>query len=118
MQLYVQLNEKIKEVEYLKNQLNGCIKYDDLDVDDKLIAVNFISLDQSFNFPIICKLNAKFIDVEQKLYQKYPEYAINDGKDNLFLSNGKQLEKLKTMEENGFQAYNIILMKNNLDDSN
>ena len=118
MQLYAQLNEKIKEVEHLKNQLIGCIKYDNLDIDEKLIAVNFISGDQRINFPIICKSSTKFIDVEQKLYQKYPEYAKNDGKDNLFLSNGKQLEKFKTMEKNGFQSYNIILMKNNSDDSN
>ena len=118
MQLYVQLNEKIKEVEHLKNQLIGCIKYDNLDIDEKLIAVNFISGDQRINFPIICKSSTKFIDVEQKLYQKYPEYAKNDGKDNLFLSNGKQLEKFKTMEQKGLQAYNIIVIKNNSDDSN
>ena len=106
------LLEKEKEIENLKYQLLGTIKYDAINIDEKLIAINFTSGDQIINFPIICKTNCQFIDLEKKLYQKYPEYAGNDGKDNLFLGNGTQINRFKTMAENGFPGYAITVMKN------
>ena len=115
VRLCAKLNEKTKEIEYLKNQLISCIRFDVLDYNEKLIAVNITSEDSRINFPIICKINSQFIDIERKLYQKYPEYGANNGQDNLFLFNGKQVNRFKTMEQNDFHVIDITLTKNNLD---
>ena len=111
--LFAKLEEKEKEIDRLNDQLIGSIKYDDVKIGDKLIAVNLVSGDQKINFPIVCKPSTKFSDVEWILYKKYPEYAENDGEDNLFLANGIKMKRFKTMGENGFNGYCITLMKNN-----
>ena len=110
--LYWELEEKGKEIENLNNQLIGSIKYDDLKKEDKLIAVNFISGDQKINFPIICKASSLFAEVELTFYKKYPEFGLNCGNDNLFISKGNTIERIRTMAQNGFPGYTINVMKN------
>ena len=111
--LFAKLDEKEKEIESLNDQLIGSIKYDDIKNDDKLIVVNFTSLDNKINFPIICKASSLFAEAEYKLYKKYPEYLINAEEDNYFLANGKKMGRIRTMIDNGFSGYTVTLMKNN-----
>ena len=106
IQSFVQLN---------KNNLIEFVGRDSLNLDEKLIAVNITSGDSRINFSVVCKANTEFIDIERKLYQKYPEYKKNDGKDNVFVGNGQQLKRFGTMAENGFPGYSITLMNNDLD---
>ena len=112
--LYAQLQEKKKKIEKLNDQLIGSIKYDDLKLEDKLIAINFTSSDSKINFPIICKTNSLFSEIESILYKKYPDFAENDGEDNLFLANGVKMKRFKSLEENGFPGYAIMVMKRDL----
>ena len=110
--LYAKLDEKDKEIENLNNQLIGSIKYDDIKKGDNLIAINFTSCDQKINFPIICKANSLFAEVELSLYKKYPEYGTIDEDDKFFLGNGVKIKRLKTLSQNGFPGYAITLMQN------
>ena len=114
-ELNAKLKQKEKEIEHLNNQLIGSIKYKDLKLGDKIIAVNFTSSDSKINFPIICKNNSPFSEIERILYKKYPDFAENDGEDNFFLANGIKMRRFKTMEENGFPGYGVVVMKRNLD---
>ena len=104
MQPYDQLNQN-KKIEFV-----GC---DSLNLNDNLIAVNITSGDSRINFCVVCKDNTEFIDIERKLYQKYPEYRRNDGLDNLFLGIGRRINRFDTMVQNGCQVNSITLMQNN-----
>ena len=110
-ELYKKLEEKDKKIEFLNNELIGSIKFDDLKFDDKLIIVNFTSRDSKINFPIICKTDTVFEEIEKIFYKKYPDFGKNDGAGNLFLGKGSKIKKSKTMAENGFQGYGITVMK-------
>ena len=73
---------------------------------EKLIALNFISVDQHISHSIISKNKSKFSEIEKALYMKYPEYLKNE---NFFMWDGTNIDKLKTLEENGIIGYTIML---------
>ena len=75
---------------------------------EKLVALNFISDNQDINHAIICKNKMKFLDVEGQLYEKFPEYRDSE---NIFMFNGKTINRGKTLEDNGIYAYTIMLQK-------
>ena len=75
---------------------------------EKLIAVNFISVDQLINHTIICKNKTKFFTVEEQLYEKYPQYLEDT---NFFLFKGHPINRFKTLEDNGIVPYTILLKK-------
>ena len=104
-------NNQLKQSYNQLNQNNriGFVECDSLDLDEKLIAVNFISGDSRIYFSVVCKDSTKFADVEKKLYENYPEYAQNDGLDNIFLGSGHQVNRFQTMAQNGFSGYSITL---------
>lgn len=79
---------------------------DTLSFGEKLIAVNFMSIDKRINHSIICKSQIKFQEIENEFYSKYPEY-----KDNYFMYNGLQINKQKTLEENDIHGYVITMNK-------
>ena len=70
-------------------------------------CVNFISNDQRINFAIPCNGNSIFAEIEEKLYQEYPEYRETN---NIFLANGKEVLRFKTINYNNmfFKNYLII----------
>ena len=74
---------------------------------EEMFALNFLSIDQSINYAIPCFGKDLFVDVEKKLYNKFPEYRETN---NYFLSQGKQILRFKTLEENKLESgYPIIL---------
>ena len=75
--------------------------------DEETIAVIFKSLDQGIDYPIACKSSDIFKDVKEKLFLEYPEL-----KDKSFacLANGRPMDDLYTVEENGIKNGNIILI--------
>ena len=74
---------------------------------EKLISVIFKSVDQKIHFSVICKNTEKFIKLEEKLYNDYPEYA---DLDNFFIVNGKVISKFKSLEENNIKNSDIIIV--------
>ena len=101
----IQLYKKIDE---LKEKLS---RYPfELSKGEKLISVIFTSSDQKIHCSIICKNTEKFIKLEEKLYNDYPEYSESD---NYFMANGNRVSKFKTLDENKIKNSNIIILNKN-----
>ena len=113
---------KIKELENKKiqkdNELNqlGMPKMysnannqqnNNIQINDK--SVTFISIDQKICFSIPCSGNSTFAEVEEKLYQQFPEYRETN---NNFLINGKQILRFKTINDNNAgTGFPVMLIK-------
>jgi predicted RNase H-like nuclease (RuvC/YqgF family) len=93
------IKQKELEIENLKLQLkNNNIKQEKKLIDfDDIQIVNFISTDSKVHFIIKCVKNDTFAEIEEKLYREYPEYRETN---NMFLANGKQILRFKTIEQN------------------
>ena len=95
------LNQKELELNNLKSQLNNINSNNLSDNDNiklnEMMCVNFISMDQKVHFAIACLKKNTFAEVEEKLYQQYPEYRETN---NNFIANGKEVLRFKTIEEN------------------
>ena len=61
-------------------------------------------------YSIICKNTQKFIELEKKLYNDYPEYSKSD---NYFIINGNRVDKTKSLDENKIRNNNIIILTQN-----
>ena len=99
--LHIKDNEipKISEYVYDKNYngKNG----------EKLLAVNFMPLDQSFIKPIICNNDDTLAMLEQKVYNEYPKFK----EMTTYLTVGGEIKKrFKTIEENGIKDSSAIVI--------
>ena len=120
--------ELISKVENLKIQLNNTSKEDIVDLyrridelnkklsrypfellkEEKIISVIFTSDDENIHYSVICKNTEKFIRLEEKLKNKYPDYSEFDCS---FKVNGKKIDKFKSLDENNIQNGDIIILK-------
>ena len=91
----IELLEKLKS----NNQNEG--------IPNNLISIIFQSLDKKVHCSIICKETDVFKNVESSLYKKYPEYLESE---QYFIVNGKTIDKIKTLKENGIKDNDIILL--------
>ena len=74
---------------------------------DKLLAINFMPLDQSFIKPIICNNNDTLAMLEQKIYNEYPKFK----EINTYLTVGGEIKKrFKTIDENGIKDSSAIVI--------
>ena len=90
------------------NTVKSCLNNNNLINGEKLVAINFTSVDKSINHTIICKNTAKFYEVEKELYDKYPEF---EEEDNCLNFNGLKIDRWKTLEENNIIGCTIMLNK-------
>ena len=77
---------------------------------EKLISVIFTSSDQNMFYSIICKNTQKFTELEEKLYNDYPEYSKSN---NYFIINGNRVNKNKSLDENKIRNSDIIILTQN-----
>ena len=84
----------------MKTQLQNLGKNQKLVDFNKIMVVNFISMDQKIDCGIKCLETDTFAEVEEKLYQKYNEYRDTN---NNFISNGKLVLRFKKICENGIK---------------
>ena len=56
----------------------------------------------------ICKNTDKFINIEDKFYEQYPQY-INSK--NIFKCNGNDINRFKSLEDNKINDKDIIILK-------
>ena len=75
--------------------------------EDDEISVIIKSLDQNIKCPFICKKSEKFKELEQKIYEKYPDLK---NKEHFYLCSGKVIDIEKTIEENKIKDNDIILI--------
>ena len=61
------------------------------------MSVNFISTDSKVHFSVPCLDYNTFAEVEEKLYQQFPEFRETN---NDFLANGGPVLRFKTIKQN------------------
>ena len=74
---------------------------------EKLLSVIFVSIDKKINYSVICKNTNKFNEIENILYDAYPEYV---EKENYFVVNGKEINKYESLDFNNIQNNDIITL--------
>jgi hypothetical protein len=80
------------------------------DLDEEKFRLLFISSDQTINYSLECEKSDIFPEVEEKLYSDFPELK---QKNISFFANGNIINRTVTLEENGIQNGNIILIEYN-----
>ena len=73
------------------------------------MSIIFISSDQNIISSLICKNTDNFKFIENKFYEKYSEYK---GLDNIFILNGRKIDKNKSLDENEIKNDDIIIIIN------
>ena len=95
------INQKDLELNNLRMQLNNMknnIQSNKVTIDlNDMMTVNFISMDQTVHFAIPCLKTNTFAEIEEKLYEQFPEYRETN---NSFLVHGSQVLRFKTIAEN------------------
>ena len=89
-------NNIIKNMETKLNELHKRINEEKIDVNE-IMVVNFRSTDGNVQYAVPCSKKNIFAEIEEKLYQQYPEYRDTN---NNFLANGSVILRFKTIEEN------------------
>ena len=107
-QLYDEKNKNLKLLEELnmqKKRMNYLIS-----TNEEVIAIVFRSTDQNINYPFTCKESDKFSNVEEKLYNEFPELK---NKNIIFLANGNAINREDTIRKNGIKNGTTIIMQYN-----
>ena len=97
------INKKDEELNRLKEKLLNCnINNNGNQNNSKIIkgdikCVNFISSDQKITYAIPCSGDDIFAEIEEILYREYPEYRETN---NIFLANGKEILRFKSINDN------------------
>jgi len=76
---------------------------------EKIMSIIFISSDENIIFSLICKNTDIFKFIENKFYEKYSEYK---GLDNIFISNGRKINRNKSLDGNKIKNNDIITFFN------
>ena len=76
---------------------------------EKIISIIFISSDENIISSFICKNTDSFKVLENKFYEKYSEYK---DLDNIFISNGRNINRNKSLDENKIKNNDIITIYN------
>ena len=59
---------------------------------------------------ILCKNTQKFTELEEKLYNDYPQYSKSN---NYFMINGNIVNKNKSLDENKIRNSDVIILTQN-----
>ena len=93
---------KIKIIKKFKSK-----KYVDF---NDIIVIQFIILDQKINCGVKCLKTDTFAEVEEQLYQTYPEFRETN---NIFVCKGNQILRFKKIYENNIQDKVLLVINNN-----
>ena len=106
------MKEKEEEIIKLKNEIQQTKEGNSFNktfyTREQMIALNFLSTDSTLHYAIPCLNKDLFVDVEKKLYDKFPEYK---ERNNIFLSQGKAVLRFKTVGENQLESGIPIIMQ-------
>ena len=106
------LIESLKEEIKIKNEKINTLKKNNQNLNkkisiDQMTCIYFTSTDQRVNLPIPCIKSDVFAEVEEKLYQEYPEYRETN---NYFIVNGIQVLRFKTVEQNNIKNNKPVIL--------
>ena len=96
------MNNKNMNLNMQNNLPNNNIKLVDY---DNIIVIQFISTDLRLNRGIKCLPSHKFAEVEEKLYQIYPEYRTTN---NSFVTDGRPIIRFQTIAENNIKDGQVV----------
>ena len=97
------INQKEKRIKILEEAIPFDVKEG-----ERLMCVIFQSFtDQSIHYPFLCTNKQIFNSLENKLYEKLPDYRQTN---NYFVSEGRIINKYQTIEENDLKDGAIIYM--------
>ena len=102
----IKLMEELKLKENELKKIKSKLPFD-LNENEKIMTVIFISTDYKIHYALICKNTDKFNRIENILYDQYPEYQESE---NYFTVNGIKIIKSKTLEENKIKNSDIITL--------
>jgi len=110
-QMYSESKEQINKREKLIKEYELKISQFPFDFSpgEKIMSIIFISSDKNIISSLICKNTDNFKFIENKFYEKYSEYK---GLDNIFILNGRKIDKYKSLDENKIKNDNIITIFN------
>ena len=91
------INQKDTEMNNLKMLLDNNPNLQNKIFINEIMCVNFTSTVQKIHFAVGCVKNNTFAEIEEKLYQQYPEYRETN---NNFIANGTEILRFKTIEQN------------------
>ena len=91
-----ELNQLKKNLQNNNANVNVNNHYNNI-IQNKDKSVTFISNDQSICFSVPCSGNSTFAEVEELLYREYPDLRETN---NIFIANGKQILRFKSINEN------------------
>ena len=97
--------EKDKEIKELKEKIKR-LPFE-LNENEKLISVIFTNSKKEFYYSLICKNTERFSAIENKLYDKFPQFGETA---NYFLVDGKKIIPHKTLEDNHIKDSSIIIL--------
>ena len=103
------INIKDKEINDLNQELNNNMNNSlrNIKPNEKILAINFTSIDQKFHYCLPCKNTDIFVKLEEKLYNEYPQYKDDD---IYFMGNGIKIKRFKTLDENNIKSGDTILL--------
>jgi len=107
-------NKKITELENYNKKIEKLQSIFPFKIseDDKIITTIFMTSDQNIYYSMICKSTEKFIELEKRLYIKFPEYK--EVKKHYY-ANGHKIDVNKTIEDNKIKDNEIIIIYNDND---
>ena len=106
------IENKDKQIKELKaNSKNNKLSNNITDMSN-VKAINIISVDGKVHYPMACRGNQPFSEIEAKLYERYPEYKETF---NNFLCKGNVIKRFKTIDENNIRNGDTIIL-NRLED--
>ena len=74
---------------------------------ERMMSIIICSINQEIHTSFICKNTDLFVNIELKLYEKYPKYKESE---NYFIVNGIKINKYKSLEENNIKDSDIIIL--------
>jgi len=106
------LAQKINELQKILSVKNKNKDYYDLSSlgpNDKVIAVNFVSMGNNDigHYNLICKNRDLFVRLEERLYNDFPQFKEHE---TYFEVKGKRIKRFKTLEQNLIKNNDIISM--------
>ncbi len=105
MNLSNKISNLKKQINNLK--MNKNINLDFIKPGEKILCIQFRSIDENIDLAIPCKNTDIFSQLEEQLYKHYPNYKRTN---NYFTCNGNVIERFKTLEENKIRNSDKILL--------
>ena len=102
-----EINNKNNQINSLKQQLQNIKNNNGKIIQNKDKCVTFISQDSTLFFGVSCSGDSTFAEVEEKLYQEYPEYRETN---NTFLAQGKIILRFKTIDQNNIGTGKPVIL--------